>query len=403
MNMPACLTPQSVQASIEAIQALPIVPKILATVCQVTGMRFAAVARVTEDRWTACAVADGMGFGLLPGGELELTSTICDEIRQHGHAVIFGRASEHPVFSTHHTPRIYGLESYVSVPMFTAGHQFFGTLCAIDSVPRDFDEGTIVATLQLFANLIESHLVLETRAEAAEQGLEAEREVGQLRERFLAVVGHDLRGPLQAVRLATDLLEPLQVTERAQRLVRTAAQGVERMDGLIADIMDMTRGRLGSGMELLLEDRHDLDAVIHDAVDEVRMGHPNARIEIQGSLCGTARFDQKRMRQLLGNLLGNAVTHGDLHHPVEVRCRTGDDFVEIQVANRGTAIPSAMLPLLFHPFVRPTSHAPRPGLGLGLYIASEIARGHAAILTAQSNDDGETMFTLRMPSVQASV
>ena len=146
-------TPLSIEESVEAIRQLDIIPTMLDTVCRLTGMRFAAVARVTEKRWTACSVLDRLDFGLKPGDDLKLESTICDEIRQHHQPVIFGHASTHPVFSTHHTPRHYGLESYVSVPIITRDGSFFGTLCAIDSQPRDFDEGTIVSTLTLFASL----------------------------------------------------------------------------------------------------------------------------------------------------------------------------------------------------------------------------------------------------------
>lgn len=194
----------SIPASIEAIQGLSIVPLMLETVCALAGMRFAAIARVTDERWTACAVLDHLNFGLKPGGDLVLNSTICDEIRVHHQPVIFGSASAHPIYSTHHTPRIYGLENYVSVPILTEGGQFFGTLCAIDWEPRNFDESTIVSTLCLFASLIASNLSLEARAMDAETALKTEMDTGLLREQFLAVVGHDLRSPLQAALLATD-------------------------------------------------------------------------------------------------------------------------------------------------------------------------------------------------------
>ncbi len=100
---------------IEAISSIDAVPVILSMVKHLTGMRFAAVARVTERNWVACAVDDSIDFGLKPGGELVLESTICHEIRQHQQPVIFGHASAHPIFSRHHTPQTYGLESYISI------------------------------------------------------------------------------------------------------------------------------------------------------------------------------------------------------------------------------------------------------------------------------------------------
>jgi signal transduction histidine kinase len=396
------LTPQSVEASIEAIQALSVVPGLLETVCQVTEMRFAAVARVTDDRWTACAVADHMGFGLKPGGDLELKTTICDEIRQHGQAVIFGSASAHPVFSTHHTPRIYGLESYISVPIFTAGGAFFGTLCAIDSVPRDFNEGTVLATMQLFARLIESQLALEDRAILAEQELRAERDMGVLREQFLSVVGHDLRSPLQGAKLATELLEPMVETERGQRLVHNLATSLNGMASLIADIMDLARGRLGGGVPLTLEERPDVQCVIQEVVDEFHEARPETPFIVEGTIEADTRFDERRLRQLVAKLLDNALFHGDAAQPIRLCFAADETGIDVQVINQGAPIPDDALPLLFEPFARSTSQRPRPGLGLGLYIASEIAKGHGGKLTAKSSEGVGTVFTLWLPRAVTS-
>ena len=119
---------------IAAVARIDAVPKILEVVCRLTGMRFAAVARVTAERWVACAVRDEIEFGLVPGGELELASTICDEIRQSGQAVVIDHVAQSVEFRDHHTPRQYGLQSYISTPIYHRG-EFFGTLCAIDPAP----------------------------------------------------------------------------------------------------------------------------------------------------------------------------------------------------------------------------------------------------------------------------
>src|SRR3954471_351710 len=152
-----------VDTSVEAILRLPVVPRILDAVVRATGMRFAAVARVTENRWTACAVRDDLGFGLLPGQDLVLESTICNDIRSHQEPVVFGHASRHPVYSLHHTPKYYGLECYASVPIFTVTGEFFGTLCAIDSRPLLLDEEQLTKEMVLYGELIASQMALEGR------------------------------------------------------------------------------------------------------------------------------------------------------------------------------------------------------------------------------------------------
>src|ERR1700691_152090 len=99
---------------IAAVHSIKAIPAILDVVCRTTGMRFAAVARVTEDRWVACSVRDDIAFGLKPGGELKVETTLCHEIRQSGQAVIIDHVAEDGAYRTHHTPALYGFQSYIS-------------------------------------------------------------------------------------------------------------------------------------------------------------------------------------------------------------------------------------------------------------------------------------------------
>jgi GAF domain-containing protein len=124
---------------------------ILEDVCRITGMGFAAIARVTEDRWIACQVVDKIELGLDPGDELDLKTTICDEIRSSGEAVLIDHVAGNPDWRTHHTPALYGFESYVSLPVLLDDGSFYGTLCAIDPAPRTLSAPAIVVALQGFA------------------------------------------------------------------------------------------------------------------------------------------------------------------------------------------------------------------------------------------------------------
>lgn len=146
-----------VEHDLQSIARIGGIPAILEAVTRVTGMRFAAVARVSDARWTACAVYDQIQFGLKPGQDLVLESTICNEIRQHGHLVAFDHASTHPIFHGHPTPAMYGFESYISIPIRRPDGSFFGTLCALDPEPARLDPITI-ETLQMFARAIGAEL-----------------------------------------------------------------------------------------------------------------------------------------------------------------------------------------------------------------------------------------------------
>lgn len=127
---------------------------ILDEVCAVTGMGFAAVARVTEHRWIACQVKDKINFGLDPGDELKIGETICDEIRQSGEAVVFDDASTDIQWSRHPVPVIYGIKSYCSFPVYLDDGTFFGTLCAIDPAERSVSDEAVVEMFSNFAKRV---------------------------------------------------------------------------------------------------------------------------------------------------------------------------------------------------------------------------------------------------------
>ena len=124
---------------------------MLADVCALTGMGFAAVARVTEHRWIACQVEDRIEFGLDPGGELKIKETICDEIRECGEAIVIDDVSDDFKWSRHPVPVIYGFRSYCSLPIYLEDGSFFGTLCAIDPAPRTINDDALLQTLRGFA------------------------------------------------------------------------------------------------------------------------------------------------------------------------------------------------------------------------------------------------------------
>ena len=142
---------------------------ILRSICDATGMGFAAVARVTEQRWIACLVEDRIDFGLDAGGELKIRETICDEIRASGEAVVFDDASDDIKWSRHPVPVIYGFKSYCAFPVYLEDGSFFGTLCAIDPARRRVADETIVAMFSAFAKEVGAILseALRARSEPA--------------------------------------------------------------------------------------------------------------------------------------------------------------------------------------------------------------------------------------------
>ena len=189
----------SFDRDIAKISGIAAVPIILDVVSRTTGMGFTAVARVTEDRWITCASRDELAFGLKPGDELKVETTICHEIRQSVQAVVIDDVNQDAVFCSHHTPAQYGFKSYISMPIIMADGSFFGTLCAIDPKPRKLNTPEVIGMFKLFAELIAFHLDAADKVEVSESKLALEQRSAELREQFIAVLGHDLRNPLASI------------------------------------------------------------------------------------------------------------------------------------------------------------------------------------------------------------
>jgi len=382
-------------ADIAAVQGIAAVPRILEVVCRSTGMGFAAVARVTEQRWVCCAVRDEIEFGLVPGGELEVETTICHEIRQSHEAVVIDNVADDDAYCGHHTPAKYGFQSYISMPIILADGTFFGTLCAIDPRPARLNTPQTVGMFKLFAELIATHLEAVDRLAASEARLLSERETSELREQFIAVLGHDLRNPLASIAAGTKMLAREGSKAATGEILGLMQKSVARMSALIDNVLDFARGRLGSGITLKRAPQ-SLQPVLNQVIAELRTSSPERKIETNFDLTQAVNCDGGRIAQLFSNLLGNSVTHGTAARPIQVQARTHDGAFELSVANSGQPIPAEAMDGLFQPFYRVSAQEAHQGLGLGLYIASEIARAHGGRIDVTSSPQ-ETRFTFRMP------
>ena len=385
------------QKDVAAISRIDVVPTILEVVCRTTGMGFAAVARVTQDRWVACAVRDEIAFGLGPGGELEVATTICDEIRDSGQGVVIDEVRADQTFCRHPTPAKYGFQSYISMPILRKDGSFFGTLCAIDPKPAKLQTPQTIGMFKLFAELIGFHLEAQERLVNSEAALLDERQTAELREQFIAVLGHDLRNPLAAIDAGTKLLGKKPIDEQGRDILFLIERSVRRMAGLIDNVLDLTRARLGGGLQLKRNGDQPLGPVLDEVVQELRASWPDRKINVDINLPAAIDCDRARIAQLLSNLLANALSHGAADAPVSVLARADKKTFELSVTNQGEPIALAVSARLFEPFYRPVANSGHQGgLGLGLYIASEIARAHGGELAVTSVPEA-TRFVFKMP------
>lgn len=393
-DAPQTTLDDQLQEDVETANRIPSVPTILEVICRTTGMGFAALARVTDARWVACSVLDQIQFGLKPGDELELESTICHEIRQSREPVVIDHVAEHATWCRHHTPAMYGFQSYISVPVVLEDGTFFGTLCAIDPRPASLNNAPTLSMFRLFAELIAKHLDSRRKLVRTEAALSEERHESELREQFIAVLGHDLRNPLRGVRSFSELLlrTPLEASSAIWAgIIRDSAV---RMEALVDNLLDLARGRLAGGLGVNLRPEL-MEPVLRSVIAELTAGLPEGSVLTDFCLDEPVACDRARMAQLFSNLLSNALTHGAPNQPVRVKATTDEGYFELSVGNAGERIPAAALDHLFKPFYRSAVRHDRDGLGLGLYISQEIAKAHGGTLTVDSTDD-ETCFTYRM-------
>jgi phosphoserine phosphatase RsbU/P len=231
---------------------------------------------------------------------------------------------------------------------------------------------------------------------ATKEVLRLEHETSELREQFIAVLGHDLRNPLASISAGARILDRTVQSEKEHQVIAMMQTTVMRMASMIDNILDFARGRLGGGITLERDTAKPLEPVLAQVVDELRLASPGRVIEVGFAIERPVNCDRIRIGQLLSNLLGNAVTHGTSDKSVVVHAETRDGSFELWVSNAGEPIPGASIEKLFEPFFRGKARASRQGLGLGLYIASQIAKAHGGALTVASGT-AETRFTFTMP------
>jgi signal transduction histidine kinase len=228
------------------------------------------------------------------------------------------------------------------------------------------------------------------------------KRVDQSRDLFLAILSHDLRNPLNSIAMSAQLLPRLDpLGAESIGCASQISTNAEVMARMISDLLDYTRTRLGAGMPVSPAPMN-LTSLCRELFDEFRTAHPNRVIRFQSDGEQTGDWDADRIRQAISNLLGNAVQHGAENAPIELKLAGEASDVVVVVHNGGPPIPSGEIPRIFEPLVRGASAGHpkrnRPGsIGLGLYIALEVARSHGGRIEVTSSEEAGTAFTVYLP------
>ena len=313
-------------------------------------------------------------------------------------------------YETHFAPLLRMQHSFLEIALDFVGSDGKKLPVIANAVEKlDAQGGVVVIRMALFKaperrqyerDLVEARRRVELlNADLQSQMTEA-RQMADFREQFIAVLGHDLRNPVAAIDGGANLLLRDGWTGRSPMILKLMKASVLRMSGLIDNVMDLARARLGGGIQLQRAMTDKLEETLTQVVEEIRFSHPDRTAETSFEIKGAANVDLLRVAQMFSNLLANAITHGAREQAVRVEARVDSGDVEISVANGGTPIPIAARERLFQPFYRANGSS-TVGLGLGLFIAAQIAQAHGGELTMRS-DVEETRFTFAMKGSRLS-
>ncbi|WP_043920723.1 PAS domain-containing sensor histidine kinase [Jannaschia aquimarina] len=236
-----------------------------------------------------------------------------------------------------------------------------------------------------------------TRAHDDRTALALRDKEAKLREQFISILGHDLRNPLAGAACAVENLRMREgLSSDGELMATSATQSLRRMSHLIDDVLDFARARLGGDIGIDSRPGTRLEPVLRRTVDEIALAHPEVTIEQMYEFSDPVTCDPERVAQLVSNLLGNAVFHGEPGGTVLIHAQDVGADVAVAVSNKGGKIPAAVKALLFEPFTRAEPGSSQNGLGLGLFIAKQIAKGHGGDIEVESSGT-ETTFTFKMP------
>lgn len=227
--------------------------------------------------------------------------------------------------------------------------------------------------------------------------LRSREQEAALREQFVAVLGHDLRNPLSAIRSAANIMKREEQSDRTKEMLTAINGSVDRMAALIADVMDFARSKLGSGLEITVSDDVNLVDIVDQVVGEIALSNPAREIHRRIDFHGCVRGDETRLSQLISNLLGNAIAHGDPDTPIRVSLSRDGEDVKLCVSNEGPCISADKLETIFEPFYTADPEEHTKGLGLGLFIVSQISKAHGGKMAVISKDR-KTSFEFSMPT-----
>jgi phosphoserine phosphatase RsbU/P len=256
----------------------------------------------------------------------------------------------------------------------------------VSAVPLRDARDQVVSAVVAFDDVTNDHVAAAERAAAAE-----------FQHYVLGIVSHDLRTPIQTVSMGVDAIRIHAADNpKAMQVASLMDSTTRRMKGIIEQLLDVTRARLGGGIPVQPAET-DLDNVVSTVLQELSLAYPTAKIEPKLSPV-RGLWDPDRLAQVVSNLVGNAIQHGASAAPVYVETDRDGEQALLRVTNHNKDLPldDEKIATIFRPFAGRQRTSASQGLGLGLYITNEILRAHHGAISVTS-DPSTTTFVVRLP------
>jgi signal transduction histidine kinase len=385
---------KAMAAAIATLARVDSIPILLRLATEITGVRVAILARVADDVWTVCASHENSSPAASTGGGLPIGQPLRLEIDPVCRIIAIPSGSgDEAVVALTDSP----IECSIAMPIVLSNDRCFGLLCAIDPAPPGLPEPRTVSKMTHLSSLIAQQLDQLEMRDREQSAILDERAMGQLREQFIAILGHDLRTPLHAISMSSEMLTRRLTDAWGSAIACRIKENARRMSCLIEDVLDFARARLGGGIEIEMAEVENINQGLATVVQELRDAQPDCQIISSISVNRSVRCDLGRIQQVACNLLGNALTHGLAHSPVKITARADEHDLVLEVWNAGEPIPPESIDKIFEPFWRHSTSETRNGLGLGLHICSHIVRAHEGNISVTSTRETGTLFTARLP------
>ncbi|SNR74520.1 His Kinase A (phospho-acceptor) domain-containing protein [Maribacter sedimenticola] len=398
----------SYKRNIEDIQSIEVLPTILNVIKETTQMGFIAVARVTQEKWLTCSALDDVNFGLKPGDELVVETTICHEIRQANKLVVIDHVETDPYFRNHPTPLQYGFQSYISVPIILKNGDFFGTLCAIDPKPNKLNNDKVIGMFTLYADLISFHLQAIENLRAIRQKV---RQQDVRLEAFEFISSHDLQEPLRKIQTFSTIIREREANNLPPN-VATYFKGIEReankMRKILKDLLDYSETE-----EFVdrFKTTH-LEKIVQRAITRIQQDLTACGGTISLTSMEEVNAIPIQLEQLFYGLLANSIAYRCPNRPltISIACTSGKGgvfnveglnnqttYCMVTVKDNGIGFQQKYAERIFGMFKRLNADNNDKSTGIGLAIAKRIVENHHGRIFAYGEPDKGATFKIFLP------